>query len=41
MKEAIVRYLEEERDEQLKQETLARWQEVENRKVVSHQAMVQ
>lgn len=40
MKEAIERYLEkEEYNEQLKQETLTRWHEAENGKVVSHQAM--
>jgi predicted transcriptional regulator len=37
MKEAIVRYLEqEEYTEQLNQETLSRWQEAENGRVVSH-----
>jgi predicted transcriptional regulator len=40
MKEAITRYLEqEEYSEQLNQETLARWQEAEQGKVVSHQAV--
>ena len=40
MKEAITRYLEqEEYNEQLNRETLARWQEAEQGKVVSHQAM--
>ena len=40
MKEAIVRYLtEEEYQEQLKQETLARWKEAEQGKIVSHQAV--
>jgi predicted transcriptional regulator len=42
MREAIIRYLEEEeRNEQLKQETLSRWQEAENGKIVSHQAVTQ
>ncbi len=42
MKEAIVRYLEqEEYNEQLKQETVARWQEAESGKVVSDQAVMQ
>jgi len=42
MKEAITRYLEqEEYSEQLNQETLARWQEAEQGKVVSHQAVNQ
>lgn len=42
MKEAIIRYLEqEEYNEQLKQETLTRWQEAENGKIVSHQAVMQ
>jgi predicted transcriptional regulator len=37
MKEAIVRYLEqEEYNERLKEETLSRWQEVENGKVLDH-----
>lgn len=40
MKEAITRYLEqEEYSEQLNRETLARWQEAEQGKVVNHQAM--
>ncbi len=40
MKEAITRYLEqEEYNEQLNRETLARWQEAEQGKVVSHQAL--
>jgi predicted transcriptional regulator len=40
MKEAIIRYLEqEEYTEQLTQETLSRWQEAENGQVVSHQAV--
>jgi predicted transcriptional regulator len=40
MKEAITRYLEqEEYNEQLNRETLARWQEAEQGKVVSHQAV--
>lgn len=40
MKEAIVRYVEEEEcKEQLKQETLSRWQEIEKGKTVSHQAV--
>lgn len=40
MKEAILKYLEqEEYNEQLKQETLARWQEAEKGKVVSHEAV--
>ncbi len=40
MKEAINRYLEqEEYNEQLNRETLARWQEAEQGKVVSHQAV--
>lgn len=40
MKEAIARYLEqEEYSEQLNIETLARWQEAEQGKVVSHQAV--
>jgi predicted transcriptional regulator len=42
MKEAITRYLEqEEYNEQLNQETLARWHEAEQGKVVSHQAVNQ
>ena len=42
MKEAITRYLEqEEYNEQLNQETLARWQEAEQGKLVSHQAVSQ
>ncbi len=42
MKEAIVRYLEqEEYNEQLKQETLLRWQEAESGKVVSNEAVMQ
>lgn len=32
---------EEEYNEKLNQETLARWKEVENGKVVSHQAVIQ
>ena len=41
MKEAITRYLvEEEYTEQLNRETLARWSEAEQGKVVSHQAVV-
>lgn len=41
MKEAILRYIEEEEaNEQLKQETLSRWQEAENGKVVNHQAVI-
>ena len=41
MKEAIVRYLEqEEYNEQLKQETLSRWQEAENGKVISNEAII-
>jgi len=40
MKEAITRYLEqEEYNEQLNRETLTRWQEAEQGKVVSHQAV--
>ena len=40
MKEAIVRYLEqEEYNEQLNRDTLARWQEAEQGKVVSHHAV--
>jgi predicted transcriptional regulator len=40
MKEAITRYLEqEEYNEQLNRETLARWQEAEQGKVVSHRAV--
>jgi predicted transcriptional regulator len=40
MKEAITRYLEqEEYYEQLNQETLTRWKEAEQGKVVSHQAV--
>ena len=40
MKDAITRYLEEEEhNEQLNRETLARWQEAEQGKVVSHQAV--
>ncbi|OGT55812.1 MAG: hypothetical protein A3F14_03115 [Gammaproteobacteria bacterium RIFCSPHIGHO2_12_FULL_43_28] len=40
MKEAITRYLEqEEYNEALNRETLARWQEAEQGKVVSHQAI--
>jgi predicted transcriptional regulator len=42
MQEAIVRYLEqEEYVEQLKQETLIRWQEAEQGKVVSHKAVLE
>ena len=42
MKEAIVRYIEEEElNEQLQQETLARWQEAERGQVVSHQLVSQ
>ena len=41
MKEAVERYLvEEEYAEQLKQETLLRWQEALTGKVVSHKAVV-
>ena len=40
MKEAITRYLEqEEYNEQLSRETLARWQEAESGKVISHHAV--
>ncbi len=40
MKDAITRYLdEEEYNEQLKQETLSRWQEAESGKIVGHQAV--
>ncbi len=40
MKEAIARYLEQEEDrERLNQETLARWQEAEQGKVISHLSM--
>jgi predicted transcriptional regulator len=40
MKEAINRYLEqEEYTEQLKEETLTRWQEAEQGKIVSHHAV--
>jgi len=40
MKEAITRYLEQEEfNEQLNKETLARWQEAEHGKVLSHQAV--
>ncbi len=40
MKEAIVRYLEqEEYNETLNQETLARWSEAEQGKIVSHEAI--
>jgi predicted transcriptional regulator len=40
MKQAITAYLEyEEQAEQLKQETLARWQEAESGKIVSHEAV--
>ncbi|OGT55424.1 MAG: hypothetical protein A3F43_03795 [Gammaproteobacteria bacterium RIFCSPHIGHO2_12_FULL_42_10] len=40
MKAAITRYLEqEEYNEELNRETLARWQEAEQGKVVSHQAV--
>ncbi len=40
IKEAVARYLtEEEYNEQLKQETLSSWQEVQNGKVVCHQAV--
>lgn len=40
MKEAITRYLEqEEYNEALNRETLARWQEAEQGKVISHQAV--
>ncbi len=42
MKEAIKRYIkQEEYDEELNQETIARWQEVQQGKVVSHQAVSQ
>ena len=42
MKEAIKLFIEEqEREQQLKQETLNRWQEAENGKIVSHQAVVE
>ena len=42
MKEAIIRYLEQEKyNEQLNQETIVRWQEAEQGKVVSHQAVSQ
>lgn len=41
MKEAIVRYLEqEEYQEQLKQETLARWQEAESGRTVNNVAVM-
>lgn len=41
MKEAIVRYLiQEEYNEQLKQETLNRWQEAESGKIVSNKAVM-
>ncbi len=41
MKEAIIRYLdEEEYNEQLKQETIARWEEAETGKVVSNEAVM-
>lgn len=41
MKEAITRYLEEEEyNEQLNHETLARWQEAEQGKIISHQAVI-
>ena len=41
MKEAVERYLiVEEYNEQLKQETLSRWREALNGKVVDHKAMV-
>lgn len=40
MKEAITRYLvQEEHTEQLNQETLSRWKEAEQGKVVSHEAV--
>jgi predicted transcriptional regulator len=40
MKEAIVRYLEqEEHNEKLKQETLESWKEIEKGKIVSHQSV--
>ena len=40
MKEAITRYVEqEEYNEQLKQDTLTRWEEAENGKVVSQKAV--
>lgn len=40
MKEAILRYLEqEEYNEQLNQETITRWHEAEQNKVVSHHAV--
>lgn len=40
MKEAIAHYVEEEEyNERLKQETVARWQEAENGRIVSHQAV--
>jgi len=40
MKEAIARYIvQEEYNEQLNRETLTRWQEAEQGKVVSHQAV--
>lgn len=42
MKEAITRYVaQEEYTEQLKQETLARWQEAENGKIVSNKAVME
>lgn len=42
MKEAITRYLEqEEYNEAINQETLNRWQEAEQGKVISHQAVSQ
>ncbi len=41
MKEAIARYLDqEEYYEELNRQTLARWEEAEQGKVVSHQAVV-
>lgn len=40
MKEAITHYVEQEEfNEQLNQETIARWQEAEQGKIVSHQAV--
>lgn len=42
MQEAISRYLDqEEHNEQLKQETLSRWQEAEQGRTISHQAVDQ
>jgi predicted transcriptional regulator len=42
MKEAILYYLaQEEYKEQLKQETLLRWQEAEQNRIVSHEVVIE